>query len=60
MVDPKAQKKIFTVNIYGTGQTFDYTGSQYIGTVQSGTFVWHLFVKYDGIDNCNPLMPKLY
>jgi len=37
---PKVKRKFVSV---GTGQKFDNTGLNYIGTWENGPFVWHLF-----------------
>lgn len=43
-VDPLAVKVPFTIIIVGTGNSGpDFSGSRYIGTVQQGPFVWHVF-----------------
>ncbi len=43
LVDPKAKSETVTVAIVGTGHAFDPTGWEFVGTVQQGAFVWHVF-----------------
>ncbi len=38
---PKKSSRLFVV--VGTGQPFDATFLIHVGTVQDGTFVWHVF-----------------
>lgn len=45
LVAPEAPKKAVTVKIYGTGQPVDYRNMCYIGSVQNGAFVWHVFME---------------
>ena len=43
MVDPTAPKKIRTFTTYGTGHIVENKHNQFVGTVQAGAFVWHVF-----------------
>lgn len=43
IVDPHAPKTPRRFRIIGTGQGFDPTGLDYLGTVQVGLLVWHVF-----------------
>ena len=41
LVDPDAPLEVRQLLVVGTGQPFP--GGEYIGTVQRGPFVWHVF-----------------
>lgn len=41
--DPAAEKKMHRFFIAGTGHQLPHTEGQYMGTVQVGSFVWHVF-----------------
>lgn len=43
MVDPKGPKVKKRFFIVGTGHPFNPADKLYIGTVQKGSFVWHVF-----------------
>lgn len=43
IVDTDAVKEPLHFRWVGTGQKLDENKSQYVGTIQDGDFVWHLF-----------------
>ncbi len=43
LVNPENHKKRRYFRIFGTGWDFDDSHLEYIGTVQDGSFVWHVF-----------------
>lgn len=46
-VDPKAKTETRLFGIYGTGWDIpNDTESEYVGTVQQGSFVWHIFERF--------------
>lgn len=46
LVDTEKPRKLRSFEIVGTGQPADNLG-RYVGTVQDGSFVWHVFeVEY--------------
>jgi hypothetical protein len=42
-IDPAARRIARRFRIVGTGHEFDRTGLRYVGTVQTGVFVWHVY-----------------
>jgi hypothetical protein len=42
-VDPEARRVARTFRIIGTGHPVDDGGLRYIGTVQAGILVWHVY-----------------
>ena len=44
-VDPENELEKRQFVVIGTGQSFDDTNYEYIGTYQDGPLVWHLFEK---------------
>jgi hypothetical protein len=42
-VDPTFDKEQRQIVIHGTGHEFEEYPNRYIGTFQSGAFVWHVF-----------------
>lgn len=45
MVRPNDAQASFEILIFGTGHTLPVPYGRYIGTVQQGQFVWHVFYK---------------
>lgn len=45
LVEPDSQTFTVDIYIYGTGQTIPGLPGEYLGTVQQGQFVWHVFMK---------------
>ncbi len=48
VVNPDNPKRKYRVRIVGTGNPFDdaaFWFGGYVGTVQDGDFVWHVFVR---------------
>ena len=46
LVDPKANRFPVQIQIIGTGHLFEPDeAGEYLGTVQQGDFVWHVFAK---------------
>lgn len=46
LVNESVNEEVRYVNIYGTGNPITSTCmGQYVGTVQQGCFVWHIFVE---------------
>jgi hypothetical protein len=43
MVDPASPKVMKQFQTVATGEPFDPTAKHYIGTVQMGSYVWHIF-----------------
>ena len=44
IVDPERTPKKYKINIIGTGwESTNIDPSQYIGTIQTGSYVWHCF-----------------
>lgn len=41
LVDARTDERTFVV--VGTGHPFDPTGREYVGTIQDGSFVWHIW-----------------
>lgn len=41
--DPEAKKVTRKFDIVGTGWAYNFADKKYIGTVQDGAYVWHLF-----------------
>jgi hypothetical protein len=49
LIDPEQPMRHHTVRVIGTGQPIDDDVAliaDYVGTVQDGPFVWHVFVGY--------------
>lgn len=42
-VNPANPKEQHTIEIFGTGHGMDESEREYIGTVQDGRLVWHIF-----------------
>lgn len=45
LVKPEAVKVEREFRVVGTGHIFDSNGYSFIGTVQDGSFVWHIFTR---------------
>jgi hypothetical protein len=43
IVDQEAKRETRIFCIFGTGERFNRPDATYIGTVQDGDFVWHVF-----------------
>jgi len=43
VVEPKAARVMRRFRIVGTGHAFDVEPLEYLGTVQQGAYVWHVF-----------------
>ena len=41
--DPARLTQFFSVQVFGTGAPLSREARQYLGTVQDGQFVWHLY-----------------
>jgi hypothetical protein len=48
LCDFDAPKEDRTFVVYGTGETIQEPPGDYIGTVQDGSFVWHVFEEKGG------------
>lgn len=46
MVDPEALPEEILISVVGTGHPIRDEG-RFLGTVQDGSFVWHIFMLYD-------------
>ena len=44
-VDPENVPRKRVIRIYGTGHDHDEGAQSYIGTYQSGAFVWHVYER---------------
>jgi len=45
-VDPDGRPRMIKFHVYGTGEIYEHrTYKYYIGTVQQGPFVWHVFYE---------------
>lgn len=42
-VDPKARRIDRRFQIVGTGHQFDSSGAHYLGSVNTGVFMWHVY-----------------
>lgn len=42
-VDPTARRVDRRFQIVGTGNNFDPNGARYLGSAQTGIFVWHVY-----------------
>lgn len=45
MVDPARGQELREIHIYGTCHEFSPVGMMHLGTVQDGSYVWHVFEK---------------
>lgn len=45
LVDVDAEKEARKFYVVGTGHPLDFTGANFLGSVQQGPFVWHVFVE---------------
>lgn len=45
LVCPTCRPQRRRIEIYGTGHLMEKAPRDYIGTVQAGTFVWHIFER---------------
>jgi hypothetical protein len=45
MVNEELPKVKRNIHIYGTGITIHEDNLQYVGTVQDGDYVWHVFIE---------------
>lgn len=43
LIDQKQESDFAIIHIIGTGQEFDLSSHDYIGSVQMNQFVWHIF-----------------
>ena len=46
LVDTTLPIEVRIVDIRGTGESLSYEPGLYVGTVQVGAFVWHVFMKH--------------
>lgn len=44
-VDPTAPRVVRDFRLIATGEAFDPSGLNYVGTTQIGLYVWHVFEK---------------
>ena len=45
VVSPERERVPVSIEIVGTGWPMDLLGKAYLGTVQDGAFVWHIFTS---------------
>lgn len=53
---PIVERKLY---LFGTGWEIDTEGLSYVGTIQDGIFVWHLYISDDEINTHDAAMRQI-